>query len=968
MAMVSTLIDDLELLRNNPMAIQGRILDVLEAATGGTLDVVDATNPAVFLMEASACTAASLHRRNDVLYRGMSARMAETPEDLYRHMSDKDYIGVFGRYSTNVFTMLISEADVRNLAVQDGSTSTRKLVIPRGTRITPNDVTFTLQYPIELRILPSNGIQVLYDTNVTSPIQAIESNVIDWYFNDIEGVRFLSIDFPVPQVKITTFIDTPNIDTGYNQTIEFADQFHYCRVYGVIGEERYEEYLTTHTDQVYDPTKVTAILQVREGELNIQIPLIYLTNGRVSNQLRIDVYTTKGELTVSYAEYAVNAFPVEWGTEYSAEQSVFSAPLQLVQNMAFYSVGTTTGGYNALSFETLRERVINGISQRYTPITEAEFTSQLGDLGYSVVKSRDTLTDRTYYATRALPTIQGYSFSSGAACTIETLQTSYAELLLVDTVFDNGNRITIASGTLFKYNPDGILQIVPTAAKPNPGLQGNDVVVNQLNNSVYTYTPFHYVLDSSNNQFNLRAFYLDAPVVSTRRFLSENETTGLFVTTNQFAIERTPTGYRLVVTTKSSAEYKALAPETLHAQLYFVPRGESAGAYITGTLLGYLDDELAWEFLLETKFDVDTNDDLVFKNFTMFVDEPRDVPAALLQEFRIVYAVSDYTIDGLQTTEIDTVLGRHLLPDVVVGLTEESLTIQLGLALGLLWSNGRTVASSVTYERYVEDVYLTYKTPVYQRTESGSILISKDPVSGDFHRTVLHQVGDPVLDDQGNPIVLYSAGAVVTDPATGLPIVTNGRAVLRQLDLLLVDGIYAYATSASDVKYRQSIASTIVGFLETDIKRLDQTMYDNSRLYFYPSRSIGYVGVTADDQRQLLIPSSLSFNVRCYLDEVKYRDDKIRTVIRQEVSAVIGRLLQRPIVSVDELIVQLKATIGDDVVSIDVDKLGPNRDISTFTVNDNSVRTSIRRVLDILPDSQLAVVEDVNVEFKRHSG
>lgn len=966
MSGVRDLLTQMDLVRNNPMSIQGLILDTLEEVTEGQLDVVDATNPAVFLMEASACTAASLHRRLDVVYRGMSARMAETYEDLYRHMSDDDYIGVFGKYSSTTFTMLISEADVRRLAVKDGETNTRKLVIPRGTRITPNDTVFTLLYPIEIRILPSNGIQVLYDTNVVSPIQSVESNVIDWFYNDIQGVRHLSIEFPVPQVKITTFLDSPNVSIGYNQTIELSDQFYYCRVYGVEDNGVFTEYLTTHSSQEYDPTKVTAVLQVIDTTLNIQIPLIYLTKGLVSNQIRIDVYTTKGELTMVLSDYQLNAFPVTWGTEYSADQSVFSSPLSLVQSMAFFSLGTTTGGVNKLSFDALRERVVNGISQRYVPITPSELTSQLSDLGYSVVKSRDVLTDRTYYATRALPTIQGYAFTSGAACTIDTIQTSYDELLLIDTVYDNGNRITIGSGTLFKYSNHGVLQLVPSAGRPTLGVQGNDVIANLLNNSVYAYTPFHYVLDSSNNQFELSAYYLDAPVIKTRRFISENETTGLFVTTNQFVVTRVPQGYRIVVTTKSSPEYKALATDTLHCQLYFIPRGETAGAYLNGTLLGYLNDELAWEFILTTKFDVDGNDELVLNNFTMFVDEPRLVPTALEQEFFVVYAVSDYEIGGLQTSQIDQHLGSHLLPESVVGLTEESLRITLGTSLDLLWSNGRTVASSVTYERHQTDVFLTYKTPVYKRTESGAIEIIRNTQTGEFERTVIHDVGDVQLDDQGNPRVLFPAGSVVIDPATDLPVITNGRQVLRQLDLLLVDGIYAYATTASDLTYKNTIASTVVGFLENDIKRINRQMYDNSHLYLYPARSIGYISVTADAQRQMLIPSSLSFTVRCYLDDVRYRDDKIRTVIRTEVSAVIGRILQRQIVSVDELIVQLKAAIGDDVVSIDLDKLGPNRDISTFTINDNSARASVRRVLEILPDTQLSVVEDIVVEFKRH--
>jgi hypothetical protein len=248
---------------------------------------------------------------------------------------------------------------------------------------------------------------------------------------------------------------------------------------------------------------------------------------------------------------------------------------------------------------------------------------------------------------------------------------------------------------------------------------------------------------------------------------------------------------------------------------------------------------------------------------------------------------------------------------------------------------------------------------------TGAVVLERLP-DDTFKRTVLHNVGDIVYED-GEPVVLFPAGSVVIDPVTELPVIANGRTVLRQVDLLLVDAIYLYATVESDIAYRDSIAQTLVGYINTEIAALNAQLYDRTELYYYPNKNIGFINVIADDQRRLQIPSSLSFVVRCYLSETKYLDDKVREVIRTAVKATIASALTRTTVSLDSLIVQLRTALGDDVISIDLEKLGPSKDISTFTVADSADRASVKRVLELLPNNRLNVIEDVLVDFKRHT-
>ena len=97
----------LDLINTNPASIQQTSLELLQQYLNGETDIVDATNPFMKLVESSAVNTAGFIIDNEVTTRAQYPSCAQTLEDLYLHMSDKDYIDRFASPAIIKFTIVV---------------------------------------------------------------------------------------------------------------------------------------------------------------------------------------------------------------------------------------------------------------------------------------------------------------------------------------------------------------------------------------------------------------------------------------------------------------------------------------------------------------------------------------------------------------------------------------------------------------------------------------------------------------------------------------------------------------------------------------------------------------------------------------------------------------------------------------------------------------------------------------------
>lgn len=961
---VSKLVKNVLDFQYNPTLIQRAVLSTLTDVTGGEKVIVDPTNPFVFCLEAASCLTAGFMLQADAMNRKQYALSAQTPEDLYLHMSDRDYVNRFAIPATTTFTLAFSKEEVLEKMVTDSATGIRKLVIPRNTYFNVADVNFSLQYPIEIRQLAHGGLQIVYDVDTVSPLQALTTNQIIPEIRRNVDKEWIFFDVEVQQFDILSQTSTLNAAIDFKLDVVLTDQYYYTRVYAENADGGWDEIATTHSDQVYDITTPTAVLRVVDKTVTVKIPQIYTGTGILNRSIRIDVYQTKGPLNLNLGEYAFSAFGAVWQAYDRADNTVYTAPLKTMREIVIFSDKVVTGGSNALSFKELQLRVIqNAIGAPQLPITNVQAEVALRNQGYQVVKNIDNITNRVFQATKEMPAPVDTDLITAAAASIETLTVSLQDAVQINSVIDNGNSITLTPETIYR-NVDGVVSLVTSAELDylkNLPVDKRALVVTQGN---YLYTPFHYVLDSTGNAFDSRPYYLDNPQILTKLFVAENDSTLLQAGTQSYGVTRTATGYQIQIVTQSGDGFKALDDDTIYAQLAYVPAGEKDLAYINGTLIGKTESgERSYLFDLSTNFNVDQDDKLQLNQFKLYTTEDRLTGADLLTEFDLIFSTSVQMGSQWRPNAVDQVLGRFMLPSRIAGISHEKLRVQFGYALKTLWAKCRSVISSVPFQTYEVDIARVYEKNIYVRDVNG-VSITFD-TNGNPTSTILHHKDDPVLDADGNPVYQHRKGDVVVD-SNGDPVTTDSRGMLRQIDIMLIEGVYAFATDLTAVTYRATLTATVVNWLINDLAELEKQLLDQTHIYFYPKTTMGSINVLTGEGIIKSIDAGQAFRLGLYVSKTVYANTELRQRLAKATITTISEQLKNATVSIDGITTALRTQYGNDVISVQLSGLGGNLNLPALTLTDEADRCSIRKRLVALPDDSLIVEEDVTIDFIQH--
>lgn len=968
---VSDLMGNINRYKYNPSAIQRIALGYLAQVTNGDVNVVDPTNPFIFLLEASSVNTAAAFMEGDINIRKIYPSLAQTEDELYLHMSDKDFLNRFATPAAASFQFMIDYDRLKAELIDCPTESCYKATIARDTVITVAETSFTMQYPVDIRLYYTGVLEVSYDATIVSPIKTLSTNIIQAsVLKDASTKEWLIFSVDVMQYDILTTNVAVQSSTYLSTTMEYNDSFYYCRVFNKKGNSKvWTELKTTHTDQVYDPTIPTAVLTVNESNKTCQvfIPPIYINSGLVDGSVRIDIYETKGELTINMANFALGAFVTKLQsiddvrdiTDYS----------NAMNNVSFTasSAGVVSGGTNGLTFEELRHQVINNAMGDYVvPITPSQLESSVDKLGFSIVKNVDVITNRIFLATKNLPKPTNENLITPANITVETLIATLDQMVKLDNVVDNGDRITILPTTLYR-NVNSIISPLTKAQITALKALDASTLADNVNSNTYLYTPFHYVLDNSLNEFEARAYYLNSPTVSNLNFISQNATAGSQVNTKTYSVEKTDEGYRVLVAVTSDEAYKSIDDKNIGVQLCFVPVGETAYSYINGTLLGKdsTSGERIFEFLFKTNHDINSNNNLLLTNFVMFADESAKSETPLTNAFTILYTTSSIPTTYKEDSA-NSLLGTFLLNRETIVITQEKLTVCFGHALDNLWTRTRSVAAGLTYQTYQEDVPMVYEEDVYDRDPSTGSIFTFD-AGGAIVYNKLHSRGDTVYDTQGNIVYLHRAGDVVLD-SQGKPVSKSELYINRHIDMLFVDGAYYFATDEAYMSYRDELANVITTWVTGSLATLDKSILEQTRVFYYPKKALGLISVMVDSSEVTTIESSQSLAVTLFVPSNIYKDDAIRKKLENATIKVINAAFDNTVISVSDMTATLRATYGTSVSAFSITGLGgTSKDYKTITILNDSGRLSLAKKLMPQEDNTLVVAENVTFNFVEYS-
>lgn len=973
---ISSLLGDISQYNTNPAALSKLMMRSLSLIRGGDIEVVDASNAFVFCLEASVVNTAAFIEANQALNRKQYPVASTTYDDLYLHMSDTDFVNMFAIPTTARFNLMFQKSQLINALVLDYTTGISQVVIPRNSVFYASGIPFSIQYPISIRQLQHGGLQAVYLADKPSPLQTLTTNVLDLEeITDPSGVEYVRFSFDTQQFNVVSYINDVNSTGGFKSVVPFTEQFYYCRVYMQDVSGQWIEINTTYTEQVYDPAVPTAVLQVNGQNLICTIPVVYITTNTIRGKIRIDVYQTKGVLSLFMGNYKLTDFSATWLYIDTNDATSEVAAVSKLNNLAIWSTDTTIGGRNSLNFTDTKSRIIlNSIGPRQIPITPAQIQAMLTDDGYVVVKNIDSITERAYWATKDLPSptqanLNTNNMYTSASATILSLVSTIEQDAAAHGVNTHSTGLTITSSALLQTT-NGKTGLVSNTQYNQLSSLSLTELAKALNTGAYSFTPFYYVLDTTTEVFYVRPYFLDKPKISSRSFIQENATTGLQVSIDaNYAISKTSTGYRLTISTKSNAAYQDLQDSQVFCQLMFVSDKQVSPAYMLGTQQVRANDqgEQTFVFDISTNYDIDSDN---FMSMTSFaVAGTTVIPrCSLKQSFKVIFGTTESMPSTFSQSAIDADLGWFQLSSGAKGITLEELELEFGSALPTLWNSYRSYAAEINYQTYPADVPAVYDKDIYAHNPTtGSIFAVNG--AGDLVYTKLHSVGEIVKDSSNHTVYAHRAGDPVLDPVTQLPVpLTNYETKLkRSIDVFAIDAVYSFANDPITTSYMDYVKNALLSWLTNDLVSLNTKALEKTNIYFYPKITKGYVNVLINNNLQQSVEAAQVLTVDIYVTKDKYLNGALLASLQATTIQTLGSYLSNnSTVSTAGGQDAVMAAYGNDVTSVNISGLVGYAGNVVVTVLDSSSRLSLAKELVVQANNQMAVKENMIINFIVH--
>lgn len=968
MKTISDLSKDLTPLVFNPNLTQKAIINSLsKVVNGDNIEIVDPGNPFIFMLDNAVALSACSIEHNESCLRKRYPVMATLMSDLYPHMSDKDHLDLFSQPTSATWLLILGKDEIKQNAVPRDSMGVRKLVIPRDTEFTVSGYTFTMQYGIEIRQMPHGGLQIVYDTNEMSPIRTLATNNLSWQIRDIpfngKPVPMVIIEVPVLQYKIDNYNESIIAGNTFIKEYRFNDQFFTARVWLRGQGHKWEEIDTAYAPRVINPDVPTAQIMVMEHNVRVSIPDIYIRNKSAAGEVRIDIYSTKGVIDVDLKQYSIDSFKFKTRDIGNEVSSTYYTPLNTFTSLTAMSSDLVHGGRNSLTFQEMKNRLIdNAVVGRKIPVSEKQVESVLADKGFKLTKSIDYVTERIYMASIEMPKSTMSSVSTPVGNINGIISTCLRDLVKLDSVHDNGKRITITPDTLFREH-NGMVVIEPTRIS-DMSKQSKGSLVSKLNDNHYLYSPLHYVVDNNADILSMRAYYMSDAKIVSKQFIETNSTLLLDVNTGSVTLETTNYGYRILITTKSGDTYKNLPDKTVHAQISFTPRGYSnTYNYLNGTLLDNTKEgERVFEFKIMSNMDIDMNHDLIVNNFTVAGNTASPSPLKLNCDLNVIFAVSSYTTVDFKLSNIDKIYASPTRD--TRGITQELVNIEFGKPLDKIWSNIRSVANEMDYERWEQDVYATYAEDVLQVNDTGTPVYTIETVDGKPKVVFVyaHRKGDFVLKD-GEKILLHTAGSVKVD--NGKAIVKNPRSVGWRMELFLFDAMYIFSDTFETKNYMSKVITALLQYLTKDIPEVDNQLLEKTDLYLYPRSTIGRVDVLLADGTTASIDADCKFELFYYLTAAgRQNGDLLKTISRVSRQVILENLNNRTI-SVSSIVKDVRDRLGNEIVDVEMESIGGSGE-RLYTVLNESDKLTLGKKAVENPDGTIGIKDDIAVVYTRH--
>lgn len=951
------LLDRVVQYNTNPSSIIQSSLDVLEMILDGQ-DIVDATNPFVFLMEASATGTCGAILKSQAYTNALYPRLGKTMDELYGHISDTEFIGIYATPAIGELKILLPWVPLQEVAISiDDSTTSASVVIPRNTKILVNEIPLSVCYPIYINLLDSEVTQVLYDTSQNNPLLPLSNNSLKHSRIFYQDVDYLQITVPVLQLAVSTLILPLLASASFSQKIVFDNKFCYARAY-IRHSGKWQEILTTHSSMIYDIEKPTVKLRVVDNTLTVSLPDIYQTLSLNSNSIRIDIYTTLGELSADLSQVSYSNFSAEWLDYDSLTPNPGADKLAQLNDILIYSETQLSGGSNGSTVDEVRNKVIYHSDFTMVPIRFSDIKTSLSTLGYTVQKLIDTITDRVYIASKHLPDrvvdkLHTTPLSTTSMVTINVIDGTVNGSYNASLKTHSTNRLTIKPNALYKLVNGVVILLNNSELSTIYGLSNTDLCT-YLNAGVYLYSPFYYTIDYTTSYLTTKAYYLSKPKITGRTFKAANSARNYNIATESTTIELLDTGYRLTIITSIPAELQGI-----NCQLVFYHKDTGNTLYLNSTST-VMAANAVFTFDFQTSFDINGNGKIEITNMLSGININTPIFIDFETTFDIFYLVEGTNV-GLETT-FDNLYNASSLNTAVIGASYETLTIEFGKIMDGLYCPNKEIITTGSYVKYGSVVYATYTEPVYATNSLGKTYTIN--IDGTVTFNIIHQVGDPILDGEGSPVILHNIGDFVLDSfGEKIPTDTYLNSISYSIGLTLFDAKYKFATATKTKKYNDDIPFVIDNYLSREIATIRGNLTERTELLYRPKGDPYQITVNIGNGITATVPSVLDIELTFSIISSALEDLDVLTNIRILTRTLLSTYIKLNTISATKLLSDLLAVSPSQVIGITIDKFLPNG-ATVVTLTNEANTFSIRELLVVQADNTLEVEDGIIINIK----
>ena len=878
----------------DPASLQIASLNRLDKALDGKYDIVDPNNPFAFLMENTTMLTASMMQKTENSIRQIYPVLANNKKDLYHHINDTEINNIMSVPGEAIFNLFFNLNDIINNGIE--SNYCYEITVPKNSFINVDGVLFTILNNIVIKYFKNGGVYVeaIYDTLdlAFNTNRTLESSIT----TNNDGTDFLMVSLPVKQVKRYKVKETLLLKQPFIKDVVIDDYFTYLTARSISTSLKKEIPLEkTFSEFVYNPLTPSILIKPMDNLLRLEIPSVYIINNTISSYVDMEIFTTKGNINLELSTYNSDEFEMTYDLseiEYESSSIINSVNCFITASTNIY------GGKNEITFEELKNKVINySTGDNKLPITLQEVNDFVVNNGYQFMFTTDTIVKREFTISKYLGNLE-YDITSNIDLFIGKLDLNLSNVFSSKIIFDE-NSITITPYQRFKLKNGTLIPLTDNETLELSDMSKNDLA--RYNTEEYFLNPYLYILDYKDN-LRTRVYDINQPDITNPVTVYNNSP----ITPVEFinrTIERKDFTYDIKFVLGSSNKILKLDPTKVRAQIdlslddnnSITYRGELKYDDLIGSYIhfiipieGYINNEDKMLFI-----------DSISKVDNAFINIHTNLTFSIYNTSEEISDVDGYDVSTILDDEVSAVLYK------------EVVDVRFANNLNSIYRNYNVNFLERKFKTYDKDIHLTYKTNIYELDDDGTVKLEYNERTGVEELVLKHSVGDDVLDENGNKIILHRTGDIILND-NDEPIIDYINGLTHNIDLLLIEDSFARIT---DLTYREYVLEYLqhLSLIPTkEIPLLEKSLTENTSFKLTALNSLNKVTIRLNDEW-------VSFNnfVEPTITINLLRGTTI--VVDDELEAKLATALQELLsdnIMFNEAEEKLKEVVGGDVISV----------------------------------------------------